>query len=85
MAPAPNPQEHKIPACSSHSAGRLKGPGGAQAVGAVRAPRGGGREKLGWEHSGKTLNLVFDLFIYFFLKGLSVFCEESIQPNRETP
>lgn len=44
-------------------------------MGAARAPGGGGREKLGWEHSGKTLNLVFNLFIYLFLKGLSIFPE----------
>lgn len=52
-------------------------------MGAVRAPGGGGREKPGWEHSGKTLNLVLNLFIYFFLKGLSIFCKETIQPERE--
>lgn len=44
-------------------------------MGAAGAPGGGGREKLGWEHSGKTLNLVFNLFIYLFLKGLSIFPE----------
>lgn len=44
-------------------------------MGAARAPGGGGREKLGWEHSGKTLNLVFNLFIFLFLKGLSIFPE----------
>ena len=43
--------------------------------GGCKSSRGGGREKLGWEHSGKTLNLVFNLFIYLFLKGLSIFPE----------
>lgn len=52
-----------------------RGPGEA-----ARAPRGGGegqggRKKLGWEHSGKTLNLVLDSFIHSFLKGLSIFRE----------
>lgn len=44
-------------------------------MGAARTPGGGGRGKPGWEHSGKTLNLVFNLFIYLFLKGLSIFPE----------
>ena len=62
-----------------------RGPGeAARAPGAVGGGQGG-RKKLGWEHSGKTLNRVLDLFVCLFvclfIKGLSIFCK---RPRNQT-